>query len=50
MSETKPESTVVRKYYGLSWPTLIVGAVVLLIIAYGVYGIYITAMKDAVGD
>jgi hypothetical protein len=35
MEKKKSDTEVLRKYYGLSWPTLIVGAVVILAIAGG---------------
>jgi hypothetical protein len=40
------EPQVIKKLYGLTLPTLIIGAIVLLIISYGIYGIYIAAIAD----
>ncbi len=38
------EIQIIRKYYGLSWPTLFVGSITLILICYGIYKIYITAI------
>jgi len=49
MSETKPEVSIVKKYYGLSWPTLIVGAIVVLTIALSYLWLIRTAVTADLG-
>jgi hypothetical protein len=47
---TNDEVKITRKYYGLTWPTLIVTAILVLTAIAGVVEIYLKTIAVAVSD
>ena len=43
------ETRVVRHYWGLTWPTLIGGGIVVLAVLYAIYRIYALALTQMNG-